>query len=114
MNNNQIIFNINLDAEKTPENITWQATQAGNKPEPCKAMLVSIWDAEAKQTLKIDLWTKDMPLEEMNLFFYQTLHTMADTLKRSTNNEEAALNFKAFANMFGENTGVVKKIEDKN
>jgi hypothetical protein len=55
-----------------------------------------------------------MPLEEMNLFFYQTLHTMADTLKRSTNNEEAAMNFKSFANLFGENTGVVKKIETNN
>jgi gliding motility-associated protein GldC len=108
---NQIIFDIELDAEKTPENISWQASQAGNQPTPCKAMLVSIWDAEAKQTLKIDLWTKDMPLEEMNLFFYQTLHTMADTLKRSTGSEESAMNMKAFANLFGENTGVVKKIE---
>ncbi|MEY2829549.1 MAG: gliding motility protein GldC [Bacteroidota bacterium] len=109
---NQLIFNIDLDDTKTPETISWQASQTGNPPEPCKAMLVSIWDAEAKQTLKIDLWTKDMPLEEMNLFFYQTLHTMADTLKRSTANEEASLNLKAFANMFGENTGVVKKIEN--
>lgn len=108
---NQLIFNIALDEQKMPETITWQATQAGNTPQECKAMLVTLWDASAKQTLKIDLWTKEMPVEEMNLFFYQTLHTMADTLKRSTNNEEAAMNMKAFANMFGENTGVVKKAE---
>ena len=111
---NQIVFNIELDKDKTPETISWQASQAGNAAQDCKAMLVSIWDADAKQTLKIDLWTKDMPLEEMNLFFYQTLHTMADTLKRSTANEEAAVNMKAFANMFGENVGVVKKVEPNN
>jgi gliding motility-associated protein GldC len=110
MEENKIIFNIGLDKEKMPETITWQATQAGDNPQDCKAVLVSLWDGAAKQTLKIDLWTKEMPVEEMNLFFYQTLHTMADTLKRSTGNEEAALNMKTFANMFGENTGVVKKI----
>jgi gliding motility-associated protein GldC len=107
---NQITFNITLDQDKVPQSIDWQASQLNQHFQPCKALLVSIWDADAKQTLKLDLWTKEMPVEEMNLFFYQTLHTMADTLKRSTNNEEAALNMKAFANMFGENTGVVKKI----
>jgi gliding motility-associated protein GldC len=107
---NQIIFDIDLDKQQMPEKITWQASQAGNQPQDCKAMMVALWDGDAKQTLKIDLWTKEMPVEEMNLYFYQTLHTMADTLKRSTGNEEAALNMKTFANMFGENTGVVKKI----
>jgi gliding motility-associated protein GldC len=107
---NQIIFDIELDKQQMPEKITWQASQTGNQPQDCKAMMVSLWDGDAKQTLKIDLWTKEMPVEEMNLYFYQTLHTMADTLKRSTGNEEAAMNMKQFANLFGENTGVVKKI----
>ena len=107
---NQIVFNIELDNTQTPESISWQASQAGNTPQDCKAILLSVWDGEAKQTLKIDLWVKEMSVEEMNLFFYQTMHTMADTLKRSTGNEEATLNMKQFANIFGENTGVVKKI----
>ena len=72
---NQIVFDIELDKEQMPEKITWQASQAGNQPQDCKAMMVSLWDGNAKQTLKIDLWTKEMPVEEMNLYFYQTLHT---------------------------------------
>ncbi len=34
--------------------------------------------------MKIDLWTKDMTIEEMKQFFHQTLLTLADTFERAT------------------------------
>jgi gliding motility-associated protein GldC len=105
-------FNVHLDKDKMPEKIEWSSTSNGHSHQnKCKAMLIALWDGEANEALKIDLWTNDMRIDEMNLFYYQTLHTMADTLKKATGNEEAAINLKAFANMFGENTEVVKRIE---
>ncbi len=109
----QLHFEILLDEQKMPEKIYWQADSAtGHQHQnECKAMLVALWDGQQQESMKIDLWTNEMRVDEMNLLFYQTFHAMADTLKRATGNEEAALNIKAFANMFGENTEVVKKVE---
>ena len=36
-----------------------------------KATLLSFWDSENQETLKMDLWIKDMPLDQMKLFFHQ-------------------------------------------
>lgn len=114
-NNSQLQFDITLDKDKMPEKIMWQSISAAHKHNnECKAMLVALWDGKQNEALKIDLWTNEMKIDEMYLFYYQTLHSMADTLKRATGNEEAAINLKAFADMFGENTEVVKKIDDTN
>jgi gliding motility-associated protein GldC len=52
--------------------------------------------------LRIDLWTKEMMVDEMTDFFYQTFVGMADTYKRATNNEEMSADIKAFAKSFYE------------
>jgi gliding motility-associated protein GldC len=111
--NSILHFEIQLDEQKMPEKIYWEADSAnGHRHQnECKAMLVALWDGEQQESMKIDLWTNDMRVDEMNLFFYQTFHTLADTFQRATGNDEAALNIKAFAKMFGENTEVVKKVD---
>ena len=38
-----------------------------------KVALLSVWDSDSKERLRIDLWTKDMPVEDMKMFFYQKL-----------------------------------------
>jgi len=110
---NSIKFDVHVDEEKMPEKIEWTANDPSGKPttKECKALLVGMWDGEAQESMKIDLWTKEMRVDEMNLLYYQTLHSMADTLERATGNAEAAHNIKMFANMFGENTDVVKKVD---
>jgi len=106
-------FEIQMDEQKMPEKIYWSSDSANGHQHQneCKAMLVALWDGVQQESMKIDLWTNEMRVDEMNLLFYQTFHAMADTLKNATGNEEAALNIKAFANMFGENTDVVKKVD---
>jgi gliding motility-associated protein GldC len=47
--------------------------------EEAKAVMLSVWDSKAKESLRIDLWTKEMPVDEMKIFFHQTLVTMSDT-----------------------------------
>ena len=68
----------------------------------CRAMLLSLWDARSKDTLKLDLWTKDMTVDEMKIFFHQTLITMADTLDRSINDERISGDMRDFCDYFAE------------
>jgi gliding motility-associated protein GldC len=98
-----INISVELDQDNVPENIVWNADDMNGMGEAkCRAMLLSLWDAEAKDTLKLDLWTKDMTVDEMKIFFHQTLVTMADTLKRSTNDERISGDMMDFCDYFAE------------
>jgi gliding motility-associated protein GldC len=81
----EIKLTIQLDDNNVPENIMWESTDAQNKEAlPVKSMMLALWDANYKNALRIDLWTKDMPVDEMKQFFYQTLQTMGDSFLRAT------------------------------
>ena len=73
-----------------------------------KAMLLSVWDAKTKETLRIDLWTKEMPVDEMKLFFHQTLVAMADTFQRATQDETMADTMRDFCDYFAEKLELTK------
>ena len=64
--------------------------------------MLSVWDSNAQETLKIDLWTKDMPVDEMKLFFHQTLVTMSDSFLRATQDEKMTGDMKDFCDYFAE------------
>ena len=81
----EIKLTVDLDDNNVPENITWESTDAKNKEAlPVKSIMLSLWDHNYKNTLRIDLWTKDMPVDEMKRFFYETLQTMGDSFLRAT------------------------------
>ncbi|POY35203.1 gliding motility protein GldC [Solitalea longa] len=81
----EIKLSIELDDQNIPEKITWESTDSEKKDAvPSKAFMLSIWDHNYQNTLKIDLWTKEMPVDEMKRFFYETLMTMGDTFQRAT------------------------------
>ena len=106
----EIVFGIYLDKEKLPEKIEWHASDStADKPQDCKAVMVSIWDPHYEEALRIDLWTKEMRQDEMNKFFFQTLILMADTYNKANKNEEITQKIKEFAMQFGEETEVIKK-----
>ena len=85
----EIKFSIDLDEKNIPESIFWEATDHTNKEKKkCKSIMVSIWDPEEKNTLRIDLWTKDMGLDEMHAQFFQTLVTMAESFEQATGNKD--------------------------
>lgn len=98
----EIKFNIQLDENRVPENLTWTAEDGGVNKEETKAILLSIWDNNAKETLRIDLWTKDMPVDEMKQFFHQTLVAMSDTYQRATDDEKMADTMRDFCEYFAE------------
>ena len=99
----QICFDVELDENKIPEKISWSATDGGVLNEESKAVILSVWNHKSQETLKIDLWTKDMPLDQMNVFFHQTLVSMSDTFFRATQNEKMTDSFKQFCDYFAEN-----------
>lgn len=81
----EIKITVELDDKNVPENITWESTDAETQERlAAKAMMLSLWDHNYKNALRIDLWTKDMPVDEMKRFFYETLQTMADSFLRAT------------------------------
>ena len=104
---------IGLNEQKMPARIDWISNDNPNgaAPQECKAMLLSLFDAERRETLKIDLWTTEMQVNEMDRFFYQTLRGMADTYFRATNNKQLAADMQRFVQYFGEQTEIIPKGE---
>lgn len=101
MNKSTIQIDVLLDPNKVPEQITWQATDSSAAmAQKAKAMCVAFWDAEDKSALRIDLWTKDMMVDEMADFYYQMLMSMADTFKRATQYQDMSDDMKTFAKQF--------------
>lgn len=98
---------VNLDDESLPTHIEWQATESKNDgPVPCQSVMLSLWDAETKTTAAIDLWTKDITVDDINLHFYQVFHKMADTYLRATKNPDVAKLIHDFGDGFGDTLGL--------
>lgn len=98
----EIKFDITLDENKVPEYLQWTAKDGGIENQETKAFMLSVWDSKAKESLRIDLWTKDMPVDEMKIFFHQTLVAMADTFQRATTDDKMADTMRDFCEYFEE------------
>jgi len=104
----EIKLTIDLDGDDVPTRITWEASEArGAGPTPCQSMMLSLWDGERKTIAAIDLWIKDTDIDDMNLYFYQAIHQMADTYLRATKNPDIAKLLHEFGEGFGATVGLV-------
>lgn len=101
MKKSEINFKIELDSNNIPEKILWDAT---DKPEPglseSKSISLALWDHQQKNTLRIDLWTKDMPVNEMKRFYIDCLGGLAQSVLTYTGDEQ----------MSGEINGLCEKL----
>ena len=105
-----IEIEVKLDDKNIPEEINWSATDLrGYDEAKCRAMLLSLWDHNNKDTLRLDLWTKDMTVDEMKIFFHQTLVTMADTLENSINDPRISGDMRDFCAYFAEKMEIADK-----
>ncbi|WP_019671058.1 gliding motility protein GldC [Eudoraea adriatica] len=102
LHTSQITLKVGLDENRVPEELTWSAEDGGIVNEEAKAMLLSVWDSKKQESLKIDLWTKDMPVDEMKVFFHQTLMAMSDTFMKATQDEKMTSTMKDFCDYFAE------------
>tara|TARA_B100000902_G_scaffold398180_1_gene464091 strand:+ start:1816 stop:2154 length:339 start_codon:yes stop_codon:yes gene_type:complete len=106
--NASINFSIKLDVNNVPEQIDWSATDSGQVKNKAKAVMISIWDGAEKNTLKIDLWTKEMMAEEMQFFTFQILDSLSETYKRAVGDQKIAMEIKEFAKHIGKISNVLK------
>lgn len=104
----EIILKVTLDENQVPEKLQWTAEDGGVVKEDAKAMMLSVWDSVNKESLKIDLWTKDMPVDEMKIFFHQTLVAMSDTFLKATQDEKMTATMRDFSDYFAEKLEIKK------
>lgn len=101
MAKSSINIDVILDADRVPEQITWSASDTtAESARKAKAMMLAFWDGTDKTALRIDLWTKEMMVDEMADFFYQTMMTMAETYHRATRDQALVNEMKQFARDF--------------
>ncbi|MBW7869666.1 MAG: gliding motility protein GldC [Flavobacteriia bacterium] len=107
MRKTQITIDVELDENHIPEKLLWNAVDGGVENQETKAALMSVWDDKTKEALRLDLWTKDMPMDDMKQFFHQIFISMADSYQRATNDEEVAAFIIEFAENFAYKAGLI-------
>ena len=100
----EIQLTITTDANKVPTAIRWNASDAGIANAEARAFALSVWNGQ--EALSIDLWDKDMTVDEMKVFVCQSMMTLADALERSTQDERAAGAIRGFTSELAERIGV--------
>jgi gliding motility-associated protein GldC len=110
MKTSDINISVSLDENKLPVKIEWKADDSGmDGTNECKALMMAFWDKKENNTLRMDLWTKDMLVDEMKQFYHQCLLSMADTFDRATGEDKMAGDMRDFADYFAEKLKLVEK-----
>lgn len=108
MKKSEITFTVQLDENNIPEAIDWVASDSGESKHHCKAMMLSMWDKNEENTLRIDLWTKEMKVEEMKLFFHQTLVSMINTLEKATGNDNTIEDMRQYTKLLAKKLELIR------
>ena len=113
MKQSTIKIDIELNEDKHPQKIMWESSDnpEGEKKVEVKAMLLSLFDKDHKDTYKIDLWTSELQVVEMDRFMFQTLKALGDTYYKATQNAELASAIRSLADHIGKETGIIPKEE---
>lgn len=78
MRKSEINFKVELDDNRIPERISWDATENPNEGiNETRGISLSVWDHYHKGLLGINLWTKDMPVDEMKQFCLDSVGNIA-------------------------------------
>ena len=101
MKKSEIKFTVTFDENNVPETINWSASDTKGE-NSTKAIMVAFWDEQQRNSLRLDLWTKKMMVDEMMLFYHQSLHSMADAFERATGKAGAATAMRDLADHLSE------------
>lgn len=107
MKTTEINFKVTVDENNLPTKIEWSAPDSGESSE-CRSLMIALWDARENNTLRIDLWTKDMMVDEMKKFFHQNVITLTDTYLRATGDDATVKKVKDLMTEIGKAQGVLK------
>ncbi len=103
----KVTIDVGLNANNLPVQMKWTAPDGSVQDAPAKAMLLSLWDGEENNTMKIDLWTKDMSVEEMKQFFHQTLLTLSDSFEKATGEQKICEDLRDFCYHFADKMNIL-------
>lgn len=103
----KIEVNVGTNENNVPVRMLWSAEDGKIDNKEAMAMFLSLWDPKDKNTMKIDLWTKDMSIEEMKQFFHQTLLTMADTFQSATGEKNISEDLRDYCYHFAEKMDIL-------
>ena len=109
MRKSKISFEIELDENNLPQTISLNTDDGQLKDVAIKSYLISAWAEKTNETLRIDLWTKNMMVNEMLIMYHQTLLSMATSLEKATNEHKLADALRDYCTFFGEQSGIVKR-----
>lgn len=109
MKKSEIKFTVTRDDKKVPEKIDWSASDVQEQVAESNAVMIALWDGKARNTLRIDLWTKNMMKEDMKKFYHQSFLSMADNFERATGDVEVSQAMRNFAQMLGEKMNLLMK-----
>lgn len=106
MTTSEIKLLITVDENHLPHKIQWEAKEAGEKGD-CSSIMLAMWDKNENNTMRIDLWTKDMSVDEMKKFYHQNIMTLTDTYIRATGDEATANKVRTFLKEIGKDMNVL-------
>lgn len=106
MKKSNIIIEIETNENNIPESIQWSAKDGGVEMAQAKAMILAFWDKKENNALRIDLWDKEMTVDEMKQFFHQTLLTMADSFEKATGEKNISEDLRDYCYHFAEKMGI--------
>ena len=94
----EIRLKVGLDTHRNPVRLTWTAEEGGIEPDrEVKAFFLTTWDKKENNSMRMDLWTTEFMVEEMQAMVFQHLMSMADVVDRSTGDEKSAQSLRQFA-----------------
>ena len=103
----KITIDVTTNENNIPEAISWSAEDGGVDNLAAKAMILSLWDKKDGAAMRIDLWEKEMTVDEMKKFFHQTLLTMADYFERATGEKNISEDLKDYCHHFADKMGIL-------
>lgn len=106
MTTSEIKLKVTIDENQLPQQLTWEAKD-GQEGGVCKSVMLALWDEHENNTMRIDLWTKDMSIDEMKKFFHQNIVTLTDTYLRATNDEATVKDIREYMSGLGKRMGVL-------
>ena len=99
-------FEVEVDENYLPLNIEMQDSDSVTNEKNIKALMISAWSSKIKETLRVDLWTKDMPVNDMFIMYHQTMIGMAESLEKATGQDKIAEALRDYCSFFAKETKI--------
>ena len=100
-------FEVTLDENNLPEGIHMLGDEVDDSSINLKALMIAAWDSKKKETLRVDIWTKDMPVNDMFILYHQNMMGMATSLEKSTGEGKLAEGLRDYCAFFAEKTKIL-------